>query len=473
MRSGQAAAQVGEHGRGPYAQVVVRRPTQRLTQVVAEHRDDVAERRVGHLRQRARRQALGRERQGRQGRQVPTDRLPDPSQPRGVQVAQAVGDVLDDAGQRVVVEVCRALHAGTLPGVASDRRVPQDARLEQTQLIPRVGTGTGTGGLPPLAPPPTRAAPRRRRPVLRVVVGLLALLVGYVGVLVGAVLLGLERVDLATGGERPPPGPGQTWLLVGSDSRADLTEAEQAELSTGGGDARLTDTILMLTTAPDGVATLISIPRDSLVEIPGYGQNKINAAYAFGGPALLVQTVEQATGVHVDGYVEVGFDGFYRIVEAVGGVEVCLEQPMADERAGIDLPAGCQVLGGADALGYVRARYSDPRGDLGRVERQREFLQALAQRATSPAVLLNPLRSVPLAVATGQALTVDTGMGPVDLGRFSLAMLRSTGPGGQMLTVPIGGDATTDVGSVLLWDSEKAPALWAAVRDGTPVPALE
>lgn len=451
--------------------MVVRRATQRLTQVVAEHRDDVAEGRVGHLRQRPGRQALRGERQGSQLGQMPSYRLSDASQPPGVEMTQAVGDVLDDAGQRVVVEVCLARHAGRLPGVASDRRVPQDARLEQTQLIPRVGADTAR--LPTLTPPPTRRAPRRRRPVLRVVVALLALLVGYVGVLVGAALLGLERVDLAAGTERPPPGPGQTWLLVGSDSRADLTEAERAELSTGGGDARLTDTILMLTTAPDGVATLISIPRDSLVEIPGYGQNKINAAYAFGGPALLVQTVEQATGVHVDGYVEVGFDGFYRIVEAVGGVEVCLEQPMADERAGIDLPAGCQVLGGADALGYVRARYSDPRGDLGRVERQREFLQALAQRATSPAVLLNPLRSVPLAVATGQALTVGTGTGPVDLARFSLAMLRATGPGGQMLTVPIGGDATTDVGSVLLWDAERAPALWSAVRAGTPVPPLE
>jgi LCP family protein required for cell wall assembly len=358
----------------------------------------------------------------------------------------------------------------TLAGVEAERgRVPQDARDQQTQLIPRVRTDASATRVLPTAAPPRPPAPttrrRRRWPWV-----LLVLLVGYPLLLGGLVLVGLDRVAAMPRGDRPAPTPGHSWLVVGSDSRQGLSAREQAELSTGGGTSRLTDTILMVTTAPDGTPTLISLPRDSYVEIPGYGFNKINAAFAFGGPRLLVRTVENATGVRLDGYVEVGFDGFYRIVQAAGGVEVCLPDPLQDERAGIDLPAGCQVLGGSDALGYVRARYSDPRGDLGRVERQQQFVGALADRATSPAVLLNPLRAVPLALATGQALTVDRSMGPLDLARFTWATRQAVGPDGQMLTVPVGGSGSTDVGSVLFWDDQDAPALWQALRDGTPVP---
>jgi LCP family protein required for cell wall assembly len=353
--------------------------------------------------------------------------------------------------------------------------------MQQTQLIPRVRSGPATAqptsvlpppGAPPVhalpraAPTPPRSRRRRRRWWLLA----LLLVLAYPLVLAGLVLVGVDRVAAMPPEPRPAAGPGQTWLVVGSDSRSGLTPEQQAQLSTGATDSRLTDTILLLSTAPDGVATLISVPRDSLVDIPGYGENKVNAAYALGGPALLVQTLEAATGVRIDGYVEVGFDGFYRIVQGVGGVQVCPTIPLDDPRAGINLLPGCQVLDGAQALGYVRARYSDPRGDLGRVERQREFVAALAERAASPAVLLNPLRSVPLAAAVGAALTVDEGMGPVDLGRFGLAARSATGPGGQMLTVPVGGSADTRVGSVLLWDEALAPALWASLRDGTAVP---
>ncbi len=119
-----------------------------------------------------------------------------------------------------------------------------------------------------------------------------------------------------------------------------------------------------------GKPALISIPRDSYLEIPGEGRNKVNAAFAIGGPALLVATLEDATGLRIDGYVEIGFGGFASVVDSLGGVEMCLPKALADEKAHIDLPAGCQTLDGANALGYVRARYSDPRGDLGRAERQ-------------------------------------------------------------------------------------------------------
>ena len=355
------------------------------------------------------------------------------------------------------------------PGPGGDG-VPHDEEMQQTQIFRRVREPVATSVLPAAAPAP---APRRRRPVRRVLTVLgvvLAVLAGYAALLLVIAIAGLERVEAFPSGERPAASPGRTWLIVGSDSRENLTQQQKDELSTGSTQGTLTDTIMMLTTAPDGMATLISIPRDSLVDIPGNGQNKINAAYALGGPPLLVATVEQATGVRIQGYVEVGLDGFFEIVEAVDGVEVCLAEPIDDVRAGIDLPAGCQRLGGADALGFVRARYSDPNGDFGRVERQRDFIAALADRVSTPTVALNPFTAVPLAAAAGDALVVDNQAGPVDLARFGIAGMRATGEAGQMLTVPFGGYATTSAGSVVLWDEAEADALFAAIREGTRIP---
>src|SRR5699024_3895916 len=159
-------------------------------------------------------------------------------------------------------------------------------------------------------------------------------------------------------------------LLVGSDSRAGLTAEEREHLGTGndGGGAR-TDSILVLHTG-SGPSTLLSIPRDSYVEIPGHGMNKINASFAIGGPQLLTETIEHNTGLKMDGNMGIGFGGFASVVETVGGVEICVERAMDDEKAHINLQPGCQILDGKNALGYVRARYSDPRGDLGRAERQ-------------------------------------------------------------------------------------------------------
>src|SRR6202012_2658863 len=130
---------------------------------------------------------------------------------------------------------------------------------------------------------------------------------------------------------------------------------------------------------------MVSLPRDSYVPIPGYGRDKINAAFAMGGARLLVQTVEQATGLRLDHYVEVGFSGFAAVVDALGGVTLCPGAPIDDPLAGIDLPAGCQKLDGRDALGYVRSR-ATPRADLDRMVNQRQFMSALLDRMASPAV---------------------------------------------------------------------------------------
>ena len=132
--------------------------------------------------------------------------------------------------------------------------------------------------------------------------------------------------------------------------------------------------------------------RRSFLPIPGERDNKVNAAFAIGGPKLLAATLEQATGLPIDGYVEIGLGGFAGVVDSLGGVEVCVKRDIKDAKAHIDLKKGCQILDGKNALGYVRARYSDPKGDLGRAERQRQFLGAVMKQAATPSTVLIPWR---------------------------------------------------------------------------------
>lgn len=280
----------------------------------------------------------------------------------------------------------------------------------------------------------------------------------------------LTRIPaLADYPERPAAGAGTTWLLVGSDSRQNLTPEQQAELATGGdvGNGR-TDTILLVHIPAIGSSTkttMVSIPRDSYVEIPGYGSDKINAAFSAGGAPLLAQTVEQATGLRLDHYAEIGFDGFAVMVEAVGGVTVCPGEPISDPLAGIDLPAGCQKLDGRNALGYVRSR-ATPRADLDRMVNQRAFMSALLHRATSPSVLLNPLRWYPMAHAAGGAVSVNEGDHIWDLARLAWSLHGDV----TTTTVPIGEFTGSDSGSVVVWNSDVADELFSALNSDSPVP---
>jgi LCP family protein required for cell wall assembly len=280
----------------------------------------------------------------------------------------------------------------------------------------------------------------------------------------------LHRVPaLADYADRPAEGKGTTWLLVGSDSRQGLSPEQQAELGTGGdiGNGH-TDTIMLVhMPAPwsDAPTTMVSIPRDSYVEIPDYGTDKINASFAVGGAALLAQTVEQATGLRLDHYAEVEFDGFARLVDAVGGVTMCPPEPISDPLAGIDLPAGCQKLDGRNALGYVRTR-ATPRADLDRMVNQRQFMSTLMHRAASPAVWLNPLRWYPVANAAADSLTVDSDAHIWDLARLAWALNGDV----NTTTVPIGEFTVSDSGSVVVWDSNVADQLFAALKADKPVP---
>jgi LCP family protein required for cell wall assembly len=301
----------------------------------------------------------------------------------------------------------------------------------------------------------------------------IAVLLGCVGVLGGALWLesAMHRQAVLTDYPgRPASGQGSTWLLVGSDSRRGLTVEQQEALATGGdtGNGR-TDTILLVHLPAFGSATattMVSIPRDSYVPIPGYGRDKINAAFAMGGAALLAETVEQATGLRIDHYAEVGFSGFAVLVDAVGGVTVCPTEPIDDPLAGIKLPAGCQKLGGGNALGYVRSR-ATPRADLDRMVDQRQFMSALLHRVTSPVTWLNPWRWYSVPRAAAGALTVDHGDHVWDLARLAWALHSSP----VTLTVPIGEFTNSDAGSVVVWDHEKAAALFDALAADQPVPS--
>lgn len=323
-----------------------------------------------------------------------------------------------------------------------------------------------TGGRGPSAPADGRRAGRRR--VRRRAGLVMALLLVYLTAFPVWAWFGSGRVDATPEGDRPWIQPGITLLLTGSDSRAGLTDEQKRELGTGSSAGERADTIMLLNVPVLGAPTLLSIPRDSYVSVPGHGENKINAAYALGGPALLAQTVEENTGVRVDGYVSVGFDGFVAIIDALGGIEMCLPAAIQDDKAHIDLPAGCQVLDGTNALGYVRMRYSDPRGDIGRAERQRDMVGATAKKALSPWTLVNPVRWISLNNAVRGAITRGQDTGPLD----ALALVYGAGfiglGGGHTFAVPVSDpDYSTPAGTAVLWDEAESQVVFDAFRSGS------
>jgi LCP family protein required for cell wall assembly len=320
------------------------------------------------------------------------------------------------------------------------------------------------------APP---AAPRRRRRRFgwgkRIALIVLVLIAAVVGLTLYFDSK-LHRVDaFASYAGRPADSSGTNWLLVGSDSRSDLTDAQRRALATGDAAGGRTDTIMLLHTG-GGPTSLISIPRDSYVPIPGHGSNKINAAFALGGPKLLTQTVEQATGLRVNHYAEIGFGGFASVVDAVGGVRMCIDKPINDPKAGLNLAAGCQTLNGAEALGFVRTR-ATPMADLDRVQHQRAFLSALASKISSPTKVLNPATMTHVLNGTANALNVDHGTHLWTLARLGWA-LRSVSHGdGVTMTVPLSGSqVVSGVGDVVVWNHDAASRLFQSLANGDDIP---
>lgn len=331
-------------------------------------------------------------------------------------------------------------------------------------------------GRPSQRPPAAPAEPRYRVRKGRVAMLLIGLLVlGWLAFMIWvpvAAWNGVSRVDNVPDGERPENTSGYTYLLVGSDSREGLTKAERRKYKTGNAAGDRTDTIMLVHVSESGgKPVMISIPRDSYVPIPGKGTNKINAAYSWGGPKLLTETIENVTGIHVDGYLEIGLGGFADVVDALGGVDICVPRNMKDKLAGIDLKKGCQTLNGGNALGYVRSRYEDPLGDIGRANRQRQFLGALMKKAATPSTVLLPWRYKGFVDSAAAGVRVGEETGLSDAYRILMAMRSVSGDEGLSLTVPISDMAlqTDNAGLAVKWDTELAKSLFRSIKDDEPL----
>ncbi len=274
----------------------------------------------------------------------------------------------------------------------------------------------------------------------------------------------LSRVNVLV--PTPLTSAGTNWLIAGSDSRGGLTLQQENQLAVGhdvsGGRS---DTIMLLHIPANGTRpVLVSIPRDSYVPIPGNGYNKINAAYAIGGPKLLIQTVQDVTGLHIDHYMGIGFGGLVSVVNDVGGVRIRLPGPMKDPLAGLNLKAGCQTLDGDQALGFVRTREFQL-GDLQREQDQRVLLKALLSKMTSAGTLINLFAVIPAASGAASALTVDQGTQLSQLVSVAFALRNPI-----TTTVPFGGFENTSVGSVVLWDTAEAKVFFSDLADDQALP---
>jgi LCP family protein required for cell wall assembly len=282
---------------------------------------------------------------------------------------------------------------------------------------------------------------------------------------------GVTQVDAIPGGNGSDrDGAAENILLVGDDHRpADASRQELAQLSTGqDGGSTNTDTMMVLhLPAGGGAPTVISFPRDSWVDIPGHGQGKLNSAFADGAAAggdaagmrLLIQTIQNLTGLTIDHFVRVSLLGFYDIATVLGPIQVCLDQPAHDSYSGIDLPAGVSTLDAQQALSFVRQRHGLPRGDLDREVRQQYFLSTELHKVLSAGTLLNPAKTQALLSAVSSSIQTDPGLDLLGLaGRFqSLSADKVT-----YTTIPITGtptitDAHGDAVSVVSVDLAALP----------------
>ncbi|OIV38611.1 hypothetical protein BIV57_04995 [Mangrovactinospora gilvigrisea] len=282
---------------------------------------------------------------------------------------------------------------------------------------------------------------------------------------------------------RPGAGRGQDLLVVGTDDREGVSPAELRRLHAGGQSCDCTDTMLLVHLSADRRhAAVVSIPRDSYVEIPAHrdkhtgrevpaGHGKINAAFGMGGPALAVNTVEQATGIRVDHYLQVNFLSFVSTVDALGGVTVCTPRPLVDPESGLDLAPGTHRLDGAEALRYVRARHVDGSSDLGRMSRQQQFVVQMARQAQGSGLMMDPPRLQRVVSAALRSLTADRGLTATDLVALAsdLKDLRPQDITRQTVPLAAVDHPVPGWGSTVLWDTAAADRLFEDLRaDRTP-----
>ncbi|MEV5145890.1 LCP family protein [Streptomyces sp. NPDC052727] len=323
----------------------------------------------------------------------------------------------------------------------------------------------GTAGAPTRAP---RPAPNWRRRIKWTAITLATVLVvTSIATYFWADSKLRREVDLSKVIDRPEGGDGTNYLIVGSDSREGMSKEDEKKLHTGGAEGKRTDSMMILHVGDNG-DTLISLPRDSDVVVPSYqgstsgkaypaqGRHaKLNATYAEDGPTLLVRTIEANTGLRIDHYVEIGFQGFAGIVDAVGGVEITIDKGFKDKWSGADFKAGKQTLNGQQALAFVRTRHAFAASDLQRTKNQQKFLAALAHQVATPSTVLNPFKLYPTMGAGLDSLIVDKDMSLWDLASMFWAMKGVSGGDGTSMNMPISGS----VGGNLVWDKAKVKTL--------------
>lgn len=272
----------------------------------------------------------------------------------------------------------------------------------------------------------------------------------------------IRRVDAISGVDRPArdvDGKDQNLLVVGNDDRDTATNAELKALgTTRDGGSYNTDTMMLIHLPANGQkATVISFPRDSYVAIPGHGMSKLNSAYPDGmndhhgdktaGAQLLVETIENLTGLTIDHFVQVDLLGFYRISNAIGGVPVDLCKAQKEPNSGIDLPAGWSKIEGKQALAFVRQRYGLPNGDLDRIKRQQYFLSSAFRTVSSAGTLLNPFKLQHLLKAVSNSLQMDRTLDPLQLAE----QFQNLSAGNLIFkTIPTHGTEDTDAGNVVV-----------------------
>ena len=305
----------------------------------------------------------------------------------------------------------------------------------------------------------------------------------------GQVSGAINRIDVFGSLDNRPDKPSSAlnYLLVGSDTREGLTKEQSKLLRVGTTKAAAgarSDTMLLvhISKARDK-ATIISIPRDSLVTIPEHpsslnkekivpaAKGKINAAFAWGGAPLLIQTIEQETNIKIDHYIEIGFAGFAGMVDALGGIEVCTKKDIDDPGSHLVLAAGVHTLNGVESLKYVRTRDFDGMGDLGRMQRQQQFMGAVLRKVTSTGVLLNPIKLVNFFNAAIATVKTDSELNESDLLTLAKQMKNLSPSKMRTLTIPLGNAnaRVPGLGSVVIWDEVLAPDLFNRLREDLPL----
>lgn len=358
-----------------------------------------------------------------------------------------------------------------------------DATGGTTGLPPELSP-RGTSGRPRAAASRRRGAGRRLARRVAVIASALVVLTSAAGYAVSQNYLGnVDQIDAFDGLVNRPAessAPVQTILLAGVDSRGNLTPEQRRQLTTGNAQGRRSDTMILLSVSDSQKSiTAVSLPRDSLVTIPAYtddagvrhaaSKNKLNAAFAFGDAPLTIQTIEKATGLRIDHYVEVDLAGFVKLVDAIGGVEVCTPTAITDKDSGLNLPAGRSKLDGGQGLAFVRARHIYADQDLGRIRAQQRFVGSMIKKATSSGVLLNPVRLNRVLGSITEAVNTD-----MDKDQLveQVRNLRDYKPGDvAFMTVPIanGNDYVDGVGSVVTWDKQQARALFTKLKNDVPL----